>query len=149
MATSCQANGICFVESSAREHTQSSLNIGFGFWHTIWTCLCCIYATSTIWDLWPAASSNRHCHPQRYQICHYCNVNMTFGPNDNIYDLLDTLSLIKKPKKKSESLNATPMFSARRVSNPIDASIPPVPEATSAVVKSSVISQCSRSSIDL
>lgn len=57
---------------------------------------------------------------------------------DEIHDSLHTLSLMKNLKKKGELSNGTPTFSGSNVSNSMEASIPPVPEATSAVVKSSV-----------
>ena len=50
---------------------------------------------------------------------------------------LDVLSLKKNLKKKSVSLKAGPTFSGRLVSYPMDASRPPTPVATLAVMKSS------------
>ena len=47
---------------------------------------------------------------------------------------------MKKLKKNRESLKATPTFSGRNVSNPMEASRPPVPATTSAVTKSSASS---------
>ena len=60
-----------------------------------------------------------------------------------LWSLLETLALVKKVKTKRESLKALPTFSGRWVSNPIEASRPPVPAATSAVTKSST--QCQQS----
>ena len=52
-------------------------------------------------------------------------------------DLLETMSLTKKPKKNIESGIIGPAFVLRSASNPIDASMPPVPLWTLAVLKSS------------
>lgn len=52
-------------------------------------------------------------------------------------DKLETLSLVNAEKKEKESFMAVPTFSGRRVSKPIEALIPPTPEATLAVTKSS------------
>lgn len=51
-------------------------------------------------------------------------------------DLLDTASFTKGRQKVKLSLKALPEFSARSVSKPMLASIPPVPALTLAVTKS-------------
>ena len=138
MPASCKSNRIRLVETCTRKTCQRRLQVGLWLANARRASLCGIYTPSTEWDWRAATSSDSHCRAKCYNIGHCCTISACLPFDGESGSLLETLALMKKAKTKRESLKATPTFSGRWVSNPMEASMPPVPAATSAVTKSSM-----------
>ena len=105
-----------------------------------WTGLSRVYTTAAKWYVRASTGADGHDSPERNKISHYQRISMSIYPKQG-GSVLETISLTKERKKDKESLKAGPAFVGLSVSKPIEASIPPSPLWTFAVLKSSSTSE--------